>query len=74
MTEQSRAGCRFFQRLTDSLRADRIHQTQDDPFVSKQLQSPVTRSRRGSVQANWTSFCSTFPLILILFGRAGCGR
>ena len=42
MIEQSRAECRFFQRLTHRFGADRIDQTQDDHFVSQQLQGPVT--------------------------------
>jgi hypothetical protein len=42
MIERSRAGCRFFQRLTHRFGADRIDQTQDDHFVGEQLQGPVT--------------------------------
>ena len=42
MIERSRAECRFFQRLTHRFGADRIDQTQDDHFVSQQLQGPVT--------------------------------
>jgi hypothetical protein len=50
MTEQSRAEYRFFQRLTHGLRADRTYQTEDDHFVSEQLQGPLT-SPKGRVRA-----------------------
>ena len=42
MIERSRAGCRFFQRLTHRFGADRIDQAQYDHLVSEQLQGPVT--------------------------------
>ena len=50
MTEQSRAECRFFQRLTHRFGADRVDQAQDDHLVSEQLQGPVT-SPTGWVSA-----------------------
>ena len=59
MIEQSRAECRFF-TLTHRFGADRIDQTQDDHFVSQQLQGPVT-SPTGRWCKQWTNFCSTFP-------------
>ena len=67
MTEQSRAECRFFQRLTHGLRADRIHQTQDDHFVSEQLQGPVTSPARrvGTGQLNQLLFHVPFDLDLV---------
>jgi hypothetical protein len=41
MTEQSRAECRFIQRLTHRFGADRIDEAEDNHFVSQELQSPM---------------------------------
>jgi hypothetical protein len=50
MTEQSRAECRFFQRLTYRFGADRIDEAEDHHLVSQQLQRPMT-SATGRVRA-----------------------
>ena len=64
MIERSRAGCRFFQRLTHRFGADRIDQTQDDHFVSEQLQRPVTSptGRVGAGQLDQFLFHVSFNL------------
>jgi hypothetical protein len=50
MTEQSTAECRFFQRLTHRLGADRIDEAEDHHLVSQQLQRPMA-SATGRVCA-----------------------
>ena len=67
MTERSRAGCRFFQRLTHRFGADRIDQTQDDHFVGEQLQGPVTSptGRVGAGQLDQFLFHVSFDLDLV---------
>ena len=67
MTERSRAGCRFFQRLPHRLGADRIDQTQDDHFVSEQLQGPVASptGRVGAGQLDQLLFDVSFDLDLV---------
>jgi hypothetical protein len=46
MTEQSRAECRFFQRLTYRLGADRIDKAEDHHLVSQQLLRPMASATR----------------------------
>jgi hypothetical protein len=50
MTEQSRAECRFFQRLTHRFGADRIDEAEDHHLFSQQLQRPMA-SAAGRVRA-----------------------
>jgi hypothetical protein len=67
MTEQSRAGCRFFQRLPHRFGADRLDQTQDDHLVSQQLQCPVAPPTRrvGASQFDELLLNVSFDLDLV---------
>jgi hypothetical protein len=73
MTEQSRAECRFFQRLTHRFDADRIHETEDHHLVCQQLQRSMAWATRRISAGQSDQFLLDLPLILILSGRAGCG-
>ena len=73
MTEQSRVECRFIESPTHRFDADRIDEAEDYHLVSQQSQRPMASATRWVSTANWISFCSMLPLILILSGRAGCG-
>jgi hypothetical protein len=58
LIEQSRVGCRFFQRLPHRLGADRLDQPQNDHLVSQQLQCPAAR-------ATWRLSASQFDELLL---------
>ena len=58
MSERSRAGCRFFQRLAHRLGADRLNEAQDDDLVRQQLQCPVAPPARR------VSACQLHELLL----------
>ena len=67
MIERSRAGCRFFQRLSHRFGVDRIDQTLDEHFVRQQLQGPVTSPTRrvGTGQLDQLLFDVSFDLDLV---------
>ena len=50
MTGRSKAGCRFFQRLTHRFGADRVDEAKDQHLVSQQFQRPMALAT-GQVRA-----------------------
>src|SRR6516164_8697166 len=61
------SACRTVSVLTDSARPSTTSSSASSCKVQWQ------RPWGGSLQASWTNFCSTSPLILILSGRGGWG-